>query len=698
MFVVKNWLKLVWVVVLALAFFPVLGLIAQFSGSMPLAALAFEQAPRWLIGRADVDRLAYEAAAQADLLRNCREIAAGRLRLRLSPDVLAEDWKNSASAAVERLSQLLPGSPPLPVIEMRGLFDSYGCFNNPFSLGIDPEGDEPLRTVAHELTHLYLLWALIPGLPIDCPRWLNEGLAELVSGQHMGDDAAWGRYAMIRSRDLVDLYVVSPAFSWSGSAVEWHAREAAALLIELHGEENFRRMITGLRLARPFYSVYPIITGRSLETFESDWKERFARQRVLENLPADEIAARLAWLVDNRRMIEVQPLLNDLPVKYLAADVQQQFIGRARMHEARISLTQGDLRTGLGWLRGVNPNLPGYAGLRPLIEMVRKSDLALDPENSSRRPEKASPPRSLWQNWLIWLVAWLAAFVFAGSLVAAYHYLRALIVPWLRIRWQLQTAGGISFRWLVIGLTGLGGGWFLRFLVISMIPYSGLVAMPDLQRILLAETLVIILWLGLAWQLKHWEPKPTTPSCLDSLPETTLSPGRTKVGVFVTFLIAGMLPPILTAGQNGWQRMGFPLSHTVLVLLLFFAGSAAFALAVWSADRRWNCVPGRHFGPALIYAIFRGGLAADPWASIFALIAGWRLSELAQSSRRLWPVIFGDLLLCGPALLLCVGWFPVVDPATCFWYGGSGAVIWWGISAVILLFYRGVDSVSRKPD
>ncbi|PKL45460.1 MAG: hypothetical protein CVV41_00255 [Candidatus Riflebacteria bacterium HGW-Riflebacteria-1] len=684
----KHWLKLLWVAVLALVFFPVAGLIAQFCGLLSLAAAAFELSPRWLISQNEVERISYEAAGQNELREACQEVNVGRLRFRLPADEPVEDWVGSTTAVIDRLAQLLPGSPPLPAVEMRELFDTYGRFDNPFTLGIDFEGEEPLRTAGHELAHLYLLWAMIPGLPVDCPRWLNEGLSEYISGEPMGDDTGWSRYAMIRERNLVDLHVVSPAFSWPGPAVEWHAREATALLIELHGEAVFLQMINGLRLARPFYSVYPIITGRPLEKFEFEWKERFSRQRVLENLPVEEVSERLTWLADNRGILEVQPLLQDLPERYLTKDMQKHLIDRARMHGARVSFGKGNLRDGLGWLRGVNHAQPGYEAFRTLIAKARAAEFdleRLEGESLQKRPSASEPWRP---NRSVALLAWLVALGSALLLVAVYSNLRAPIVAKLRESWQLSSAGALVFRWSVLGLTGLGGSWFLRFLVISMIPYGGLAALPDLYRILLAETLVIILWLALSWQLRRWESQGSGLSRLSDSTTDVLLSVPVKCGTFVVFLVAGTLPPLLAAWQAGWQPVGFGLPQILPAVLLFLAGSAAFGTVTWTAARLWHKQFASRFAPALIYAMFRGGLAADPYGSLFALAAGWWLSGLAQRSRHIWPVIMGDMLLCGPAFLLCTSWFPACDPVAGYWYGGSAAVIWWLPAAVILLLFR----------
>ena len=474
--------KILFIWVLAAAFFPIMGLIAQFFDRLPLAATAWELAPRRPFIREITRRVQFEASAQTSLRENCREDNVGRLLFRrekggLRFNPLAQDgrrlsfvgedddaWLYDIEKSVKRLAQLLPGSPPLPVIEVRELYDSHGNFTNPFSLAINSDSDEPVRTVVHELTHLYLLWALIPGFPVDCPRWLNEGLAEHVSGEAMNDAEGWGKYAMVRRSSLVDLDEVSPAFSWQGREVEWQARDAVAMLVEQHGEKTLHRLINGLRLARPFHSVYPIVTGKPLDSFAAAWKEKFTRERVLESQARSEISSRLLWLAKHRGFVELQPLLQGLSARYLAGEEQSALTSQARMYEANKSLAKDSHLEALGWLRRVDPDVPGNEALRVLIEEARQSKLAIEP---SAEPVKRVVSEKYSFDSAGYLLAWVLAVLCSGLLVAGYTILRPKLAVRLKRCWQ-SPSSGVAFRWLVVGLTGLVGAWFLRFLVISL--------------------------------------------------------------------------------------------------------------------------------------------------------------------------------------------------------------------------------------
>lgn len=703
-------LRIAVAIFMSLFFFPVVALIAQFFDMQSLAAKAWELSPKRRYFAEIRQRVIFDAETQAELRRNFREIKVGDLRIRLkkgrserghpaeriisgsSDGSEANSWSADLKASLDRLAKLLPGSPPLPVIEVRELYDSHGYFNNLFSLAINSDSDEPLRTIMHELTHLYLLWALIPGLPVDCPRWLNEGLSEHLSGEAMHDAQDWARYAMVRQQSLVDLDEVSPAFSWSGYAVEWHARDAVAMLLDRIDETTLHRMINGLRLARPFHSVYAIVTGQPFENFADDWKENFRRLRVLESLPKADVLSRLTWLAENRGFVEVQQLLRGLPVHRLSKEEQELVMGRARLFEAAKCHNRGDNLEALGWIRRVNPDLPWSDSVRKQIESARSSILAIEPSSRTdwRFPDKEKSSFSEEERFFAWLLSIFAC----GLIVAFYSVTRAWLVTRLKRCW-LTPSSRTAFRWLVVGITGLAGGWFLRFLVISMIPYAGLVALSDLHRIMLAEVLVVILWLGLAWQLDRWQSQSGE---VQTRWSSTGSESQAGIGInLLTFLVVGILPPLLASYQNGWRVMGLEAAQIWLAAILFLALTAAFGLVVWQAAILWKDGAGSNVGPVLVYALFRGGLAADPYGSLFALVAGWQLLKLARRTQSPSFAILGDLLLCGPALLLCAGWFPACDPVGGYWYGGGSALIWWLPAALILLLLRDAGRKCCRP-
>lgn len=670
-------------IILAAVFFPILALLAGFAGRLQLAAWAWAQAPSCLASPATVEKAIYEAEGQRNLHNRCLEINTGGIAVRVPTDCNIDICSEFAEAAILRLSQLFPGSPPLPVIELRPLYDTLGKFDNPFTLGIDPSGPEPLRTLTHELTHLYLLWALIPGLPVDCPRWLNEGLAETVSGELLGDTASWGTQAMIRSNDFLELYEVSPAFSWSKPPVEWHARTAAKMILELHGEHGLQNMIKGLRFARPFFSVYPIVSGQPLSYFETLWIDRFKRERILENLDSEKILSRLTWIAQNRQYAELQHLLANISQEIITPEKRQYLLSLSRIQEASKRFACGDYLSGLGWLRGIDRNLPEYKSLLPVLDNIQEL-VALQTASSAFAPlggNKLTADYSIRAQFF----AWFAALLISGVIVIAYNWLRSKLVGRLSDLWYSRNI----LRCLVTGVTGLAGGWFLRFLVISMIPYSGLAAIPDRERIILAETLVVLLWLAMAWQVRRWYLESSRNFAGRELHTVAATPSiKPRFSVYILVFTAGLAPPLLAAWQLGWHRMEYKGLEMMGAFLLLLAGSGAFSLAVWGNERYWSSPDDSVLPAAIIYALFRGGLAADLAGSIFALAVGRKICLMSRTCKSFWPLIIFDLLAIGPAAILTVAWFPAVDPVFGIWHGGCSPIWWWLLSAAILHFIK----------
>ncbi len=536
-FVRNNLPALIIAAFLSFVFFPVAASLARFSGNLELVAIFLARSPSLLVSFEEVERSRFEADAHKELQLAKQKVIAGRLQLCLSPRLDAEEWKNMAIRTIDELSRLLPGKPPLPQIETRRLFNANGCMDNFFSLAVNHHGDEPLRTMSHELTHLFLLWAMIPGMPVDCPRWLNEGLAEHVSGRLAGDADGWEKNALIGSRQFIPLHVISPAFSWPDFQVEWPARTATALLLEKFGEDGFRQM--------PVWSEYLLI------------------------------------------------------------------------------------------------------------------------------------------------------FVFLFLFFKLIFRLRKLLLPKLKMAWSGDMQINLLFRWLVIGATGLVGAWFIRFLIIAMIPYSGIAALTALQRIMLAELLVIFLWLGLSWQMKRWESDKcaTAALCTD---------WRSKKNLKLLFwlLFISSIPVFAAITDNGRLGCDIPVSQMILGIFILLAGGWAFSRAIWRWTAAWMTGSSAvaHLGPAFIYALFRGGLAPDPWASLFALAAGFQISRLVAAQKSPTVGFIADIALTFPALIMVIGWFPAVDPIVGVWNIDSAPSMWWLVPTLLLFLMRMQKEVANQPN
>lgn len=668
--------------IIALFFYPFIGLLAEFCNNLPLAAAVSHLAPEFVIGKERFDRIVLEARAQEKLYKNNQHAVAGNLKFILPPEADSKDWINAGNQVVATLSRLLMVNPPLPVVESRLLYDAYGKMDNLLVLAVNHKGEEPLRTMAHEVTHFFLLWALLPGMPVDCPRWMNEGLAEHVSGMVVGDGEGWCRFAVITRNQVAPLHVISPAFSWENWYVEWPAREATRLLIEESGEDDFRRLVDGLRFARPFLSVYQIITGKNLQQFEKRWLEFLEKNRVIDNLNSEEAFARMKWMADNKSNPEFRPILRQTPSNILGGPKKKILADLSRMNEARRRLRAGDATEAAGWLIPVFSEYPGLKELREeVFQAIRDQNQIglISAIGSSVRPVLEPPVKYLWLQKLNRWVAALIAVLTGFSLVLLYQVLRNRVTQMLSLLYYCDRNAGFALKWLLIGLVGLLGGWFLRFFVVAMIPYAGLAAITDLNRILLAEALVVLLWLALAAQLRRWEKPATDVSPVKSF-QVDFYP---RLGILAAI---SAIAPLLAADSAGWQVCESTDIQKVFAFLVLTASSMAFSLVTWWAVRRWQ--PPSLLGPAIIYAVFRGGLFADPFAFIFALAGGYRIAEFASKRSSLTHSLLADLALTLPAMLIFCSWFPAVDPVAGYFAGNGCAVFWWLIPVFILSFWQ----------
>lgn len=694
-FVRNNLPALVLAAFFTLVFFPVAALFAKFFGNIELVALFLAKSPQVLVSPEEVERSRFEADALHDLQAANIKATAGHLQLCLSPGLDVEEWQNKAVLTVDELSRLLPGKPPLPCIETRRLFNANGSMDNFFSLAVNHHGDEPLRTMSHELTHLFLLWAMIPGMPVDCPRWLNEGLAEHVSGRLAGDADGWEKFALIGSEQFLPLHVISPAFSWQGFQVEWPARTATALLLEKYGEERFRQMVDGLRYARPFHSVFPIVTGTSLDSFEREWQKKLAENYLIDRLDLAELEKRLLWLADNKGFIEVKYLLKQVPKKTLPDINKGGIFDRARIFEARQANHRGEFRRALGWLRGVFDKNEDFVRLQTeIVAEAKKTGLNKEfEEKKVSLDNKKRTSLAVLIEEIPLLPAYGLVFAFSFLVIFGSLRLRKLILPQLGTVWSGAGKMNLLFRWTVVGFTGLAGAWFIRFLIIAMIPYSGMAALSALQRIMLAELLAVFLWLGLGWQLDRWE---------KGGPVAAGQPGDLRsikhLKLFLWFFFISSIPVLASIMANSRRTGAIPADQMLLAVFVLIAGGWAFSRVIWRWSAVWLADSSGvgHLGPALIYTLFRGGLAPDPWASLFALVAGYRISRLVAAQHAPGLGCIADIALTFPALILVVGWFPAVDPVAGIWSIDSAPSLWWLVPTLLLVLMPTTKEVANQ--
>ncbi|MDP8229415.1 MAG: peptidase MA family metallohydrolase [Candidatus Electryoneaceae bacterium] len=129
----------------------------------------------------------------------------------------------------------------------------------------------PLEVLtSHEITHI-LLHKAAGHHPI--PRWLDEGVAQLLSGEsRMGSLGRLSRAAA--SDQLIALPRVDQVLSFSaGNANLAYAESLSAvkLFIDRYGWETVRKILSGVRQGQHFENAFETAVGISYETWQIDW-------------------------------------------------------------------------------------------------------------------------------------------------------------------------------------------------------------------------------------------------------------------------------------------------------------------------------------------------------------------------------------------------------------------------------------------
>jgi hypothetical protein len=177
-----------------------------------------------------------------------------------------------------RFDTMQPGKPPswADATAYPGLGEIY--LRPPRVRG---QGDEPLEQVLdHELVHILLGRAFAPERP---PFWLQEGVAQVVSGQY-GPAAQRRQLPKVigaRSMSLSRLetgfprnpHEVSGAYAVSADFVAWLQQE--------YGPDVVRRMVAESKRGASFQRSVEGATRTELETLESEWRATHARGSAL---------------------------------------------------------------------------------------------------------------------------------------------------------------------------------------------------------------------------------------------------------------------------------------------------------------------------------------------------------------------------------------------------------------------------------
>lgn len=152
----------------------------------------------------------------------------------------------------------------------------------------------PLEVLtAHELAHLSIYQAAAGQ---EIPRWLDEGLAMVASGE-----ARQGSLSQLARAAAGDRLMGLPRVDWvlgfsrpDAELAYAEARSAAQYLIEQIGWSGIRKLLSGVTQGREFAPVFREVTGAEYEVWQVDWLD-YARNRYRSAVLLD--VDNLIWIV-----------------------------------------------------------------------------------------------------------------------------------------------------------------------------------------------------------------------------------------------------------------------------------------------------------------------------------------------------------------------------------------------------------------
>lgn len=649
-----------WAVRLALVagFWPAVALVAGFLGLDFLAERAWLLSPAAVVGDQRLD----EAVTA---IRVCRMLERAGVRETVGGFSLVgrDDPGRKAVAgmlatAAEEIRTRVGPIPCRPTIVLQELETSEGRFQDFFHVSVDPTRDEPARVLAHELVHLHLLWALLPGLPADCPRWFNEGMAEELSasiaegGLQAGKNDGFDR-ELIPGGAFIPLGRLAPAFSGDGNSIEVQARLAFCLLRDQVGEHGIRQLIEGLRRARPFRSVLQIACGRSLERLERDYEAALRNRVDAGHLPPDEVVKRLEWQAKHRpggRTIE----LVSRCAPAIGTATADGILERIRLSLAERCMNEGRPAEAAGWLAPLSR--AGVPGAHERLEISRRAA-----KSASNATSEALPPRPVRNE----AAGWIFSLGITILLIVLYRRMRGLAVALVDVWWRSRSSGALALRWVVLLGCAFGVGWFLRLLIVGFLPYAGVDVGDDHGRIVLAEVMVVIAWLALTRTFGRtgW----SDGKAIVDTPEQAVS-GRhfdeRYVATWIVLCLTTWVPALAAAAFAGWRRTENGFSDLALTMVVHLSACLAFWTLFGHATRGW---PGRNsegktWWIAFAYALFRGGLGGDAGAWAAALGIGRKLAGINRNAGGILRPAILDFAWTVPHIVLICAWFPAQDP------------------------------------
>jgi len=659
------------VAILAVIFLPTIAVLAQFLGLSDLAELAYVNSPALIFSDDQIDKAVWMAEERRNLRQTGQRLQEDGLRIIAHHGLDLTSWQKQFKNAHRVFTENLDSKPVIPVLEFRKMYGVEGSFENLLSIGIDPDGEDALRTMIHELSHVYLLWAFFLGMPIDCPRWLNEGMAESMADALIDGSPHRQAAEMTMEKSVVAFKDLSPAFSWNGYFVDLQAKHAFCFLLRKVGWDGIRRIIAGLKRARPFRSVFQVEFGYPVAKFEQECLDDFLQNRVISRLSKKNIEERLFKLVSYQSAVELIPLIREAEKLCLTASAAQHLMIVTKIREAKKCLARGNPCEAMGWLQNIQRTDNPQAA--ELVDEIH-SEITHAAPNLQRI--KARPLRR-------GMIGIVVSLLFGVVSIKLYRRFRACIKPWLCDAWYPGEMSNLWFRWSVVIFFSMGSAWFIRFLIVAFFPYAGIGGLSDYSRILLAELCVVLSWLGLAWQFEKWDLKISR--------EKSQHPSSSDAGSSVALIAIAVIPPVYIASCNGWTQSGISLDETVTAALVLLANTAALGRLIWNMCGRWSRIfPLMNpLFPAFGYAIARVGFFIESPKFIFAFLLGFLLVKKANSSGNLLSCISTDYFCLLPNFVLIVSYFPAQDPLGGYFQMRQDSFPIWMTAIFALMFFLG---------
>jgi hypothetical protein len=623
--------------------------LAWMLGAPRLSLVLARHAPELFFDDEQIDRRVRLSKVLANSPNTVsRQTGAFRLEFPASTGIPAE--LNGLDAAADFLVDAIGGRPwfflPIHGVPMDGVEGSIEHGR----LIVHPAGKNLLRAVTHELTHWVLFWNLFPGLPLDCCRWFNEGMAESLSYEFTGE----GNWAeLVFPEQIVSFDRLSPAYAAPGYGTDIQGRFGFQEYRQRFGWVGIRRIIHGLRSARPFRSVVQLLLDEDPDALHAAMQNNFRkRDSVCERTPAElETYLKQAFALRREYDSQITRIFREILGRREGASVDMPlFLAFLDRHLEELC-RQGNAIEAMGFLK-TQRDLLSQAGWKMRQGLVRNAPLVVASASASESVVLASCsasaadlmpfPRGRSRSVLVYVAVMLCSWF----LLCAYRIMRRRVTELL-----VDGAGQLRAGMLLLPISAWGIAWILRLLIIGIIPYTGYWGASDFERILAAEALVIAFWAAFAEKLSRGR----------TIPEG----GTGTMGLSPMLMIPILLIPFAWEfAQNGWRASPASPAETGLIFFSNAGTVLASGLLLRRMMQSWSGGGGLwpRFWSGLVYAAFRGGLCFHITGTPLLLMQGWFLAAPRRifSPGPLWSAV--DLVYMIGHVVLVPTWFVALDP------------------------------------